>query len=711
MAETSTETRALTAYTPAAPTPLTPPAVPAPRTTPAPKFGLAWRIFLGTAAVVVIVLAVTLAVASIVASRNADRAIQTELEQTNERINDMLLQQRAAMLGTARLFAEQVGFRSAVDAAKASGDTASLYDQAVVADSALRASRAQIIDDQGTLLARSDDPAAEHVSVAGSALISGALEGQETQGFAVADSMIAQAVAVPITGAGNSLTGVLMALSKIDDSVAAGIGRQTGSELVFYVIPNRGAPILALAPARLGSMSELQPAIEHSMMARGVDSMAVDQKMMMAKGERKEITINGRHYVGQRFAALSASGSEVGGFIALRDKDEELAGYYKLRNALLATGAAGLLLAFVLSLAIARQIVRPVGALATAAQRASEGDYAAEIPATSGDEIGVLATAFNRLLADLREKQSLVEFLQNPSGGRTVPLLAVTPTMQQAMGSAAALEPGQTLALRYEIKSVLGVGGMGVVYKASDRELGEVVAIKTLKPDVVQHDASALDRFKTEIKLARKIAHRNVVRTYDLGETGGVYFITMEFVDGKSLKELIVSRGRLPVSVALSVGKQLCRALEVAHDEGIIHRDIKPQNMVVQPDGVLKVMDFGIARLAQRTNGHTQAGMVVGTPEYMAPEQLLGDEIDARADLYAAGAVIYECLTGRLPHEADTPITLITRVLEETPRPPRELQPEVPPALSDIVLRTLSRDRDRRPRTAAELGAWLERVG
>jgi serine/threonine protein kinase len=156
-----------------------------------------------------------------------------------------------------------------------------------------------------------------------------------------------------------------------------------------------------------------------------------------------------------------------------------------------------------------------------------------------------------------------------------------------AAASVAVLEPGQTLAVRYEIKSVLGVGGMGMVYKAADRELGELVAVKTLKPEMVHEDPSALDRFKTEIKLARRIAHRNVVRTYDLGETGGVYFITMEFVEGKSLKELIDSRGRLPVSVVLPIAKQLCRALEVAHEEGVIHRDIKPQNMVVQPDGVL----------------------------------------------------------------------------------------------------------------------------
>src|SRR6202008_3804882 len=187
-------------------------------------------------------------------------------------------------------------------------------------------------------------------------------------------------------------------------------------------------------------------------------------------------------------------------------------------------------------------------------------------------------------------------------------------------GDLQALAPGQMLGNRYEIKSVLGVGGMGMVYKDHDRELGEVLAIKTLKPDMTAADSNALERFKSEIKLARRIAHRNVVRTYDLGESGGLYYISMEYVEGKSLKELIRERGRLPASAVLPIAKQLCRALEVSHDEGVIHRDIKPQNMVVQADGVLKVMDFGIARLAKREGGGTQQGMAGGTPGNMAPD-------------------------------------------------------------------------------------------
>jgi serine/threonine-protein kinase len=266
---------------------------------------------------------------------------------------------------------------------------------------------------------------------------------------------------------------------------------------------------------------------------------------------------------------------------------------------------------------------------------------------------------------------------------------------------------------RYEIKEILGMGGMGVVYRAMDRELGEPVAIKTLRTEVVGSDGVALERFKQEIRLARKITHRNVVRTYDLGETNGTYYITMEFVEGTSLKQLIQSRGRLPVPVTLTIGKQLCRALEVAHEQGVIHRDIKPQNIVVEPNGFLKVMDFGIARLAKAPQGKglTEVGTAIGTPDYMSPEQLLGEELDPRSDLYSAGVVLYECLTGRPAFVADTVYALVAKHLEEEPLDPRELNAEVSPPLAQLVLRAMAKQRDDRYQSAAELHDALAEIG
>ncbi len=254
---------------------------------------------------------------------------------------------------------------------------------------------------------------------------------------------------------------------------------------------------------------------------------------------------------------------------------------------------------------------------------------------------------------------------------------------------------------------------MGVVYRAFDRELQEAVAIKTLRPESMAGDAVALERFKQEIRLARKIAHRNVVRTYDLGEVGGMYYLTMEFVEGTSLKQLIAARGRLPISVTLTVGKQLCRGLEVAHEQGVIHRDIKPQNIVVEPSGFLKVMDFGIARLANPAPGKglTQEGTSIGTPDYMSPEQLSGMEVGATSDLYAAGVVLFECLTGKLPFDAETTWALVAKRLEEDPPDPRTVNGEVPEGLARIILRAMARNPGDRYESAGEMHDALAAIG
>jgi serine/threonine-protein kinase len=357
-----------------------------------------------------------------------------------------------------------------------------------------------------------------------------------------------------------------------------------------------------------------------------------------------------------------------------------------------------------------------VRALVGVARLVAEGDYEAKVAATSRDEIGELATAFRHMVEELKAKQQLVEVMSASAGAATEVIHTpgggvATPTMARRMEqSGGMLAAGTVFAGRYEIKGVLGIGGMGVVYRAWDTELGELVAIKALRMDAAQSEPAALERFKQEIRLARKITHRNVVRTHDIGEVEGLYFITMEFVEGQSLKHLIQNQGSLPVNVALTVGKQLCRALEVAHEQGVIHRDIKPQNLIVEPSGTLKVMDFGIARLAKRSQGMTQAGMAIGTPEYMAPEQLLGGEVDFRADLYATGAVLFESLTGRPPFVADSPITLVAKQLEEAPPSPRGLNAAVPVALEKLILRALSKNPAERPQSAALLFEELDAV-
>ena len=673
---------------------------------------LTWKIFIGNAAVVTAVLGITLLLTDRSATRAANAAIDRSLGATREQVTAVLAARDSSLARSAEVFVQNPQFRALVQQKKQE----SVPDQAVEAAHQIGAYYVQITDDQGMRMARSDDPAAPAVSLAESPLFGGALEGRRTSGVAQGSrdgkGILLQAVAVPIDATSpGTVVGAFMATRLIGDSLAREIknASQSDVEVVFFSLDTANVPhvvgsTLPRGPALDGALTKRSDQLK---MATGMAGAAASDSA--ASQVREEFAIGDTTYVGKGGTLKSAGGSVLGGYLAMRSRDAELAGFAALRRTILLGGAIGLLIAMGLSYVTAHQTTRPIGALVAATKRATEGDYNAEIPGTGKDEIGILAGAFRGLLTDLREKQALVELL-SAGGGATVPI-AFTPTMKIAAGGAGVIEPGQLFVKRYMVKEVLGVGGMGVVFKALDQELNEFVAIKTLKQDMLNKDPSALDRFRSEIRLARKISHRNVVRTHDIGEAEGVYYITMEYVEGKSLKELIRVRGRLPVQATLTIGKQLCRGLEVAHQEGIIHRDIKPQNLAVDPNGVLKIMDFGIARLAQRTEGHTQQGMVVGTPEYMAPEQLMGDNVDARVDVYAAGVVLYECLIGQPPIVADNVLTLITRKLETIPDSPHAVQADVPQALSDLVMRAMARDANERPQTAAEFAERLAELG
>jgi eukaryotic-like serine/threonine-protein kinase len=681
-----------------------------------PRSGLTARIFFSSAGIVTLVLLVTLALTQRSANRAAESSIDRALRVTQRRVEELLASERGVLIGGLRAYGETPDFRSSLESAEPE-----YLDYAETAAEQSGAAWVQLIGRDGVRLAKSDDPSAPNVSVSGSLLVQRALDGDIAESYGIAgDSALVQYVAVPIRGGNNRILGALMAAKYVTDSVARAIGAQTQSDVLFFRLDTLGAPRLAAAtddlrPVSAALLDTLAGQLAGDSTGVELAGTAVPDSLTALRNS-KEFELGGEHIVGRFTLLRSASADPVGGFFALRSLEKELraTGYTDLRRTLLFSGGGGLVLALLIAGITTRQVVRPVRRLADATRRAAEGDYASEIPEGGADEIGTLSSAFRRLLADLKDKQALVDFLSaaSPAGTKTQAFSASSPTIELPRGDIKVLSPGQTFGNRYEIKSVLGVGGMGMVYKANDLELGETLAIKTLKPEMVAADSSALERFKSEIKLARRIAHRNVVRTYDLGEIGGQYYITMEYVEGKSLKDLIRERGRLPASVVLPIAKQLCRALEVSHDEGVIHRDIKPQNMVVQGDGVLKVMDFGIARLASRPaeGGHTQAGMVVGTPEYMAPEQLLGDELDVRADLYATGVVLYECLVGKVPHTADTPIALIAKVLEEEPRPPIAVHPDIPQALSELVLAALAKERAHRPSSAADLHTQLDQI-
>ncbi len=264
-----------------------------------------------------------------------------------------------------------------------------------------------------------------------------------------------------------------------------------------------------------------------------------------------------------------------------------------------------------------------------------------------------------------------------------------------------ALHPGVVFGGRYEILGILGQGGMGAVYKARDRELDRLIALKVIRPELAT-DASILQRFKQELILARNITHKNVVRIFDLGEADGIRFISMEYVDGDDLRTLLRREGKFSPKETIAVIEQVCRALDAAHSEGVIHRDLKPQNIMREKNGRVVVMDFGLAR-SLGESGMTQTGAIVGTIEYMSPEQALGTTLDQRSDIFSVGLIFYELLTGKAPYEADTAIASLMKRTREEARSASDVDASVPKPLSAIVSRCLEREPDNRYHSVVEL--------
>lgn len=704
-----------------------------------PVTGIAGRVFLYTAAIVCAVLFAALGMAVYSGARAARETERRGVEQAADLTAQLLAGRERSLAGGARVFVQGPYFRSLV-AARRRDD---ILDQALEAADQLGADWVFITDDRGVLLAKSDEPGVQDAAMGGIPLVAGALEGRTTSGYGVSgDTLLFQAVAVPIVVPGVAPVGVLVATKAVDARTARDVRAATGADVAFYIVATSGAARLAATSLPTASSGErlLHAAIASSGSARGRD-----------RDVAREARIGGTPYVLQGAAMTTSGGEVVGGFVVGRPREgmaRQLAG---IRQSLLVAGLLGLALALLAAWSAARRVTRPARALAAAASRALDGEYEtaarAAVEATAGaprDEVAALAWSLAALLEELREKQSLVSVLGRAATptGRTTPA-ALSPELGSSRGigrrrsgpatvaralhaeatlrGVAAFAPGAVVADRYALARVLGSGGTGIVYQATDLALDETVALKVLRPELVAGEPEAIDELKGELRLTRRISHRNVVRTHDFGVSDGVPFLTMEYVEGASLADVLAERGALPPAVTLALAKQLARALEAAHEQGIMHGDIKPANLLVTLDGRLKVTDFGVATLVRRpwtTRARERdaasppqvAGAVVGTPEYMAPELLLGSPPDPRTDLYSMGLVLQECMTGATPFQRDTPRGFLARKLEPAApaAPPMEARPT---SLEALAAQLTLPDPDDRPATAAAVLALLARIG
>jgi serine/threonine-protein kinase len=270
------------------------------------------------------------------------------------------------------------------------------------------------------------------------------------------------------------------------------------------------------------------------------------------------------------------------------------------------------------------------------------------------------------------------------------------------------LTRGTTFADRYEVIEKMGKGGMGNIYRVEDKKINEEVALKLIKPEIAA-DKKTIARFKNELKYARKISHRNVCRMYDLSEKEGTYFITMEYVPGENLRSIIRMTKQLSIGTAINIAKQVCDGLAEAHRLRVVHRDLKPQNIMIDKSGNARILDFGVARSLE-SKGITGAGVMIGTPEYMSPEQVEGKETDQRSDIYSLGVILFEMMTGRVPFKGDTSLIIALKHKTEIPPDPVQFNAQIPEDLSHLIIKCLEKDKENRYQSAGEASTELSRI-
>ena len=676
-----------------------------------PRFSLTLKIFATAALLILIAVGGAVAVSAVRSRAVADAKIAEDLKKSGPAWESFQQNRYAELQRSLAVVVNSAGTISLMTTLvpeTGKPDAATVFDTLKREQaSSARADFLIATDSKGQALARTDRPLPYAADLAGVPTIAGALQGEPTEGIWLSGGKLYDVVAAPVLEGGSRLVGAIAAGFQIDDEVARNLEQLLNTQVVFLADAGKpGAPAkAALAASTMGPLGAAAlSAIERR-----------DDLVQAVLREGKTIgplalDVGGETYLAYLLPIRSSSDQLVGAAVALRSRERELAAFRQIQDTQVLVGLVALVAAFVLSFFLARRITGPVERLVAATEQVRVGNLETpELPLDAKDEIGILARSFRAMLEELKEKAALEQYVAslNAKMGSDEQTVAMSGVAAAAAGG----EPrvGEVFAGRYDIQGVLGRGGMGVVYRAHDRDLDDAVAIKTLRVEALSADPGLLDRFKQEIRLARRITHPNILRTHDLGESGGFRYLSMEFVRGLTLKQLIEASDILPTPVALRIAKQLCAGLAAAHEVGVIHRDIKPQNIIIEAAGGLKIMDFGIARL-QEERGMTAEGTVVGTPDYMSPEQARGIALDFRSDIYSTGVVLYEVFTGTLPFDGDTPLAVVLKHIQENPPSPQARNPKIDPKVSQIILKCMQKDPKERYQSVNDLYEALTRV-
>ncbi len=676
--------------------------------------GLTKKILLFTALLTVGIVAATLGFTTVQANALAQANLNERLT-SSRGIWDAFQTDRLGKLKLAvRTLANEPAFKALIE----QRDAATIADTLMERGEDLGADFFMATDPAGLVLARSDKPTEHGADLSKDPVVGMSVRGEAAEGLWQEGDRIFHAVSTPMS-TGDNQQGVLLAAYALDGTVAKSLSRLTGAEIAFLTGAGQSLSASSLGP--------LEPALAAALKTSGSTK----------PGEAFDLAIADETYRAMSYPLENAARRPVGALVVLASYAKEMKPFISFRNSLFMVGGLMTVLGLLGAQLIARRITDPISLLVDRVHKARDGSFAGAIPVHTTDEVGALAKAFNGLLNELREKEQFIEFMRTaqPSGGTTnFPPVGrtidpgATLGLPGATGSGtgtgtlpggdANLTIGSSFANRYKVVEMLGRGGMGVVFLAKDNQLDEVVALKTLRSDVLSEDPTLLQRFKLEIKLARKITHKNVLRTHDFGEWMGTPYISMEYLEGVTLKDLQKRKGALPLGVGLQIAKQMCHGLAAAHAQGVVHRDIKPQNMLIIPEtGDLKIMDFGIATVSKvkdesqpQDSSITGAGVVLGTPDYLPPELGRGQQADFRSDIYCMGVVLFELFCGRLPFTGESPLQIVVHHMQTPPPLPRSIKPQLPEDLQAVILKCLEKDREKRFQTVDELTGALNAI-
>lgn len=688
---------------------------------------LGWKFFLRTGLVVVLLVGAVLLVGFIQIQKAAQGSATEGLQSAAALLGRTFDQQAKVMDAGLEVFNEYPGYLSEIDLAEQTKDLKSVQDALNENLPTFSGDVALVVQPDGHLLAsteavpgRSDfsEVGIVQMAMTPEEAAAAGYKGPSYRGFVELGGNTYLSVARRLTAPSGNFLGVMLVGTRMDN--------QQATALRALALPKE-AHLALLSHFQFQGDTFPNSALRGQAMAALQGPSFSAARTALGKGQIPPpvpISLGGHDYLATLvpLRGVNAADLQAAELLAM-PLDRFMAPFNRLLFWILGAGAAGLLLALLVALVSARSVTAPLAHLTEATSALAAGNRI-DLPESSRqDEVGLLTNRFRQLLAELKAKEDMVAMLEQVrSAGAVntrvakeadmtvVDVDATVSLLGKPMPSPRRLtiKEGETFAGRYKVEGVVGKGGMGIVLKAKDLQLDEEVAIKVIRPEHAV-DADFLERLKQEVRLARRISHRFVLRTHDFAEADGIAFVTMEYLKGVTLKRLLDDRGKLPLPLVLRIGRQVAEGLEAAHAEGVVHRDIKPLNVLFDARGDVKLMDFGLAAPVA-TAGKDRSGQVFGSPRYMAPEQVRGDSVDLRTDLYSLGVMLFELATGQPPFPGSDVSELLRKQLSAEAPHARDIDHALPASFSFLLDRLLQKRMDDRPSGAAEVVDILKAI-